>query len=473
MLIDGALVPGTRHLQVVNPATEAVIGSVPDCTEGELDNAVRAARRAFPAWKRTPHAARQAMIVALAEAIGEHADELGAMHTAEQGKPLKDATEEVAGTGLLLQAIAAQELPVRLAEDSPERRVEVRHVPIGVVGAIAPWNFPIALAFWKVAPALLAGNTMVLKPSPYTPMTTLRIAELAKDIFPPGVLNIITGGDQLGPWLTAHPGIDKISFTGSTATGRKVMASAASTLKRVTLELGGNDAAIVLPDVDLDTAVPDIFWAAFRNSGQICIASKRIYVHEAIYDRFRDGLVEYAKSVRVGDGAEPGVQLGPVQNKAQFERVRALIADCTARNLDFALGPESSAQPNQGYFIPITIIDNPPEDAPVVSQEAFGPVVPLMKFSSLDEVIGRVNGTEYGLGNSIWTRDIDAAAGLASQLESGMVWINDAQYVSPFAPFGGHKQSGVGVESGPEGLLEYTNAQTVVIRRTGAGELVQ
>lgn len=465
MLIDGKLVSGEKRLDVVNPATEAVIGSVPDCTSDELNQAVAAARRAFPAWRDTPLEERRAKIAALGQLIGEHADELAKMHTAEQGKPLQAAAEEIGGTSMLLGAIAQHEIPVNVAEDSDERLVEVHHVPIGVVAAIAPWNFPIALAYWKVAPALLTGNTMVLKPSPFTPMTTLKIAELAKDIFPAGVFNVVTGGDDVGPWLTSHPDVGKISFTGSSATGSKVMQSAAATLKRVTLELGGNDSAIVMPDVDLDTIVPNVFWAAFANSGQVCIASKRIYVHEDIYDKFRDALVNFAKTVKMGDGTEEGVELGPIQNAAQFERVKSLISDCVDRKLEFALGPDDSPQPNQGYFVPITIIDNPPEDAPVVSREAFGPVVPLMKFKSIDDVIERANDTDFGLGNSIWSADTASAAKLATRLESGMVWINTTQYVSPFAPFGGHKQSGIGVESGMEGLLEFTNTQTIVTGR--------
>ena len=304
---------------------------------------------------------------------------------------------------------------------------------------------------------------MVLKPSPFTPLTTLRIGEIARGILPPGVLNIVTGTDRLGPWLTEQPGIDKVTFTGSTQTGRRVMQSAAATLKRITLELGGNDAAIVLPDVNVEEAAEQIFWAAFRNNGQICIATKRLYVHEDIYDRFKDALVAYARTVKVGDGAEQGTQIGPVNNKAQYDRVLDLIADARDKGYTFLLGGEASDIP--GYFIPVTLIDNPPEDARIVQEEQFGPALPLLKFKDIDDVSRRANDSEYGLGGSVWSADEEKAAAIASRIASGTVWINDTQYLTPLASFGGHKQSGLGVEGGIEGLLEYTVPQTIIRRK--------
>jgi aldehyde dehydrogenase (NAD+) len=304
---------------------------------------------------------------------------------------------------------------------------------------------------------------MVLKPSPFTPLATLKFGELVKDLLPPGVLNIVTGGDALGPWMTSHKGFDKISFTGSTATGRRVMESAAPTLKRVTLELGGNDAAIVMPDVDVEKVAEELFWAAFRNNGQICIATKRMYVHKDIYEPLKEALVAYAKTVKVGDGSEQGTQIGPINNEAQYRRVLDLIRDAKDKGYTFLVGGEAAEVP--GYFIPVTILDNPPEDSRIVQEEQFGPVLPLLKFDDLDEVVARANATDYGLGGSVWGADEDKAFAIAERIASGTVWVNEVQHLSPTAAFGGMKQSGVGVEGGVEGLLEYTNAQTIVRRK--------
>lgn len=461
--IDGAAADTEARLTVINPATEQPVGTAPDCGAAELDQAVAAARRAFPGWRATPLADRQAMVARLGEAIKAEKDALMRLLTAEQGKPHPDAIGDVLGGAMWCKTYAAAELPVTVTEDSADRRVEVRRVPIGVVGAIAPWNFPVFLALLKVAPALVAGNTVVLKPSPFTPLTTLRIGELARGIFPAGVLNVISGGDALGPLMTAHPGIDKISFTGSTATGRKVMESASATLKRVTLELGGNDAAIVLPDVDVDTVARQVFAAAFGNSGQICIAVKRLYVHADIYDRFAAALADLAREAKVGDGAEQGTRFGPVQNRPQYDRVVALIEDAKAQGYRFLVGGDREERP--GYFLPLTLVDNPPEDARIVQEEQFGPVLPILKWTDEDDVIARANASEYALGGQVWSGDAERALALGSRLEAGNVFVNQPQAILPHAPFGGHKASGIGSESGSDGLLAYTNPQTVMLSR--------
>ena len=338
MFIGGVAVPGTATIDVLNPANREIIGRVPDCTRDQLDAAVAAARKAFPAWRGMPIDDRAKALQAAAGVLMAHKEELTRLLTSEQGKPYADAEFEVMGAAFWLSSFAEMRLPVTVNEDSAERLSETRHVPLGVVGAIAPWNFPILLAIWKMAPALLTGNTLVLKPSPFTPLSTLRTAELVGELFPAGVLNIVTGGDDLGPWMTAHPGIDKISFTGSTATGRRVMASSAANLKRVTLELGGNDAAIVMPDVDIAATAPALFWAAFKNSGQICVATKRLYIHADIYDDLTAAIVDYARDVIVGDGSQQGVALGPVQNRQQYERVVGLIEEEREGGLTFLTG---------------------------------------------------------------------------------------------------------------------------------------
>lgn len=465
MLIAGEARSAEESFRVINPATGAEIGQAPRASRADLDAAVTAAREAFASWRRTPIETRQQIVGSIGQRIAEHAEELAVILTSEQGKPLADARNEILGSAFLMQAAATRSLPVQVLEETAERRIEQHAVPLGVVAAIAPWNVPIALAMWKVAPALVAGNTMVLKPSPFTPLTTLRIAELVRHLVPAGVLNVVTGGDELGPWMTSHPGFDKISFTGSTLTGRKVMESAAASLKRITLELGGNDAAIVLPDVDLDTVVPALFWSAFGNSGQICMATKRLYVHADIYERFRDAFVAYARTVPMGDGAAAGTRLGPVQNRSQYDRVRKLIDDCRAANLTFALGEEEAAPSSPGFFVPVTIIDNPPDASPVVTEEAFGPLLPLLSFDSDEDVVRRANDTPYGLTGSVWGRDLVRAKAIAEQLEVGFAWVNEAQAVTLDTPFGGRKQSGIGVENGQDGLLEYTATQVVSVRK--------
>lgn len=463
MTIGGKGVAGAGSFPVLNPANETVIAHAPDCSREQLDEAVAAARAAFPGWRATPVETRRELLNAIAGRIFANLEPLRRLLTLEQGKPYADAEFEVGGTGMFVQGTATLNLPEIVNEDSAERKSITRHVPIGVVGAISPWNFPVILAFFKIGPALLAGNTIVLKPSPFTPLTTLKIGELLRDLLPPGVLNIVSGGDALGPWITSHPGIDKVAFTGSTQTGRRVMESASSTLKRVTLELGGNDAAIVLPDVDVNKVAPELFWAAFRNNGQICIASKRMYIHKDVYEPLKDAIVDYAKTVKVGDGTEQGTQIGPVQNKQQYARVLDLIEDSKKNGHSFLLGGDAVDGP--GYFVPVTILDNPPEDSRIVREEQFGPILPLLKVDSIEEAVAKANASDYGLGGSVWSSDTEKALAIGELLETGNVWINETQHLSPLAAFAGHKQSGLGVENGEAGLLEYTNVQTISVKR--------
>lgn len=464
MTIDGAAHAGSGTMEVLNPATEELVAYAPAASSQDLDDAIAAARRAFPKWRDTPLAERRAAVAQIGGLIGANAAAFARLLTMEQGRPLPKAMEEVQAAAFWCQAVSQQELPVLVNEDSAERRSETRYVPLGVVGGIVPWNFPILLGVWKIASALLTGNCIVVKPSPFTPLTMLKLGELARDHLPAGVFSVVSGGDELGPLLTEHPGIDKVSFTGSSATGRRVMASAAATLKRLTLELGGNDAAIVLPDADPVAVAEKLFWSAFSNTGQVCVATKRLYVHADIYDEVARALVDIAGRVKVGDGLEQGTDIGPIQNRQQFERVRALIADARANGLTFLTGGE--IPDGKGYFVPISIVDNPPDDSRVVVEEAFGPVLPLLKFDDLDDVIARANASDYGLAGTIWTSDPSKGAEVAARLETGTVWVNEFQYIVPWAAFGGHKQSGVGIENGPDGLLEYTNAQTISVKLT-------
>ncbi len=463
-LIGGEMVDNGQWLDVVNPANEQVIGQVPACGEAELNKAVSAARAAFKTWSKTPIEERRAAVQKISAIIKENADELMRLLTSEQGKPHAQAKGEVIGAAMMSSAQSTFDLDDEINEDSETRLSRTRRVPVGVVAGIVPWNFPVMMAVQKIAPAMLSGCTIVLKPSPFTPLTTLRLAELIKDAAPAGVVNIITGEDSLGPLMTSHPDINKITFTGSTATGKKIMEGASKDLKRITLELGGNDASIVLPDADVAKVAEQLFWSSFTNAGQICVAAKRIYIHEDIYDEMSAAIAEYAKHVKVGDGAEQGTAVGPIQNKKQYERVIELVQDAKDNGYKFLVGGDHDPDV-PGYYMPITILDNPPEHARIVAEEQFGPVMPLMKFSTTDEAIARANASEYGLAGAIWTADTDEGVRVAEQLETGTVWINEFLHLSPFAPFGGHKQSGFGAEYGKEGLLEFTYPQVITVKR--------
>ena len=465
MTINGEAVVTKNTQPVYNPATRAVFAEVPDASKELLDDTVRAARQALGPWRNTPVSQRQAAMEGFADLLEAHSEELMTLLTREQGKPRAGAEFEVLGSVAWIRAIATQSLPDELVEETDERRVITRFTPVGVVGAIVPWNFPILLSIWKIAPALMAGCTLILKPSPYTPLCDLKMVELAQQAFPPGVLSAVSGGDDLGKWITSHPGINKVAFTGSTETGRHVMRSAADTIKRVTLELGGNDPAIVLPDVDAKAIAPELFWAAFQNNAQFCNVSKRLYIHEDVYDEVRDALVEFIKAnIKVGDGTLEDTDLGPIQNSMQYGKVKDYFADCHANGYNFALGGKIDENA-KGWFVPVSLVDNPPENSRIVQEEPFGPILPLLKWSDEDDVIARANDTIYGLGATVWGKDLNAVERIGSQLEAGTVWLNEVHQYSPFQAFGGHKQSGLGCENSLHGLMEYTNWQTTTLKK--------
>ena len=461
-LINGQLEDGDLSMDVINPATGEAFMTCPRASKAQLDRAVAAAKAAFPAWSKTPIAERKAALTAIADTIQANAGELARLLTQEQGKPIGDATGEVYGAAAFFRYFTALDLLVKVIDDSEGRKVEAHRRPLGVIGAIVPWNFPLILMAFKVPAALLSGNTVVLKPAATTPLATLRMAELIKDLLPAGVLNVIADANDLGGELTAHPDIRKISFTGSSATGAKVMAGAAATLKRITLELGGNDAGIVLDDVDPKTAAPKIFQGAFQNSGQVCIAMKRLYVHESVYDAMCDELAALADAAVVGDGLEQGTQLGPLQNKMQYDKVLELIAD-SRRHGNIIAGGGTPDRP--GYFIRPTIVRDITDGSRLVDEEQFGPVLPVIKYSDPEDALARANASPYGLGGSVWSSDLDRAYALAERMESGTVWINKHSELAPNIPFGGAKQSGLGVELGEEGLMEFTQLQVINMAR--------
>jgi acyl-CoA reductase-like NAD-dependent aldehyde dehydrogenase len=460
LLINGKMVPGAGSLDVVNPATEKLAGTCSRASESQLDEAVEAAQGALAGWAATPIEERRKAIEKVADIAIANAPELGALLTSEQGKPLPEGVAEAYGFAVFTKQLAALDLPVEILEDSDARRVEIHRQPLGVVAAIIPWNFPLVLLGFKLAPALLAGNTLIVKPAPTTPLATLRLAELIKDALPPGVLNVVADANDLGSKISAHPGIRKISFTGSSVTGAKVMAGAASTLKRITLEMGGNDAGLILGDVDPKEIAPKLFAAAFPNNGQVCIAMKRVYAHESIYDALCDELASIAKAKKIGDGTEDGVELGPLQNKAQYEKVKEIIADAAQKGTIIAGGV---APDRPGYFIEPTIVRDIEEGARLVDEEQFGPALPILKFSDPEEALARINRSSEGLGGSVWSSDTEAARDLAIRMDAGTVWVNKHADLDPGIPFSGAKQSGMGTELGREGLEEFTQRKVINI----------
>jgi acyl-CoA reductase-like NAD-dependent aldehyde dehydrogenase len=439
-----------------------VFAQAPECSRAQLDAAMNAASLAFGPWRRDEAPRRQALL-ACAEAIKARLGELAPILTQEQGKPLAKANEELIGTAIWFQYTASLQIPVEVLQDDANVRIEVRRRPYGVVGAITPWNYPVMLAAWKIAPALLAGNTVVIKPSPFTPLSTLKLGEILRDALPAGVVNVISGGDALGAWITAHPAVRKISFTGSVATGKKVAASAAPDLKRVTLELGGNDAAIVLDDVDPEQVAEKLFWGAFTNSGQVCSAIKRLYVHERVAKPVTEAIAEVARSVKVGDGMQPDTQLGPVNNKMQFDRVCELLEDAKKAGAKVVTG--GGARPGGGYFIEPTLVTGIAEGVRLVDEEQFGPALPILTYRDVDDAVERANATMYGLSGSVWSSNPERAAEIAGRLDTGTAWVNQHLAILPSTPFGGAKWSGIGVENGPWGLLGFTEIQTVNVAK--------
>jgi len=458
MTIGGDSAPAADSFGVINPANGEVFAHAPECTRDQLDAAFDSAAKAQRDWK-LDEAARRSTLLAMADVLLGATGEIAPILTAEQGKPLAEASVEVFASAIWCQYFANLETPPQVIQDDADARVEVVRRPIGVVAGITPWNFPLTLAFWKIAPALLAGNTMVLKPSPFTPLATLKVVELLRDVVPPGVLNVVSGGDELGAWMTGHPVPRKVSFTGSIATGKLVAQSAAPDLKRVTLELGGNDPAIVLDDADPAIVSRAIFSAAFQNNGQVCSAVKRVYVPESLYADVLDGLTAQAAAIQVGDGTEADTKLGPINNAPQFERVKELVADAISHGARATTGGQAMDRP--GYFFEPTILTDVSDGTRIVDEEQFGPALPVIPYRSVDEVVERANGTHFGLSGSVWGADADRAAQVAGRLECGTAWVNTHLALSPQQPFGGFKWSGIGIENGPWGLAEFTEVQAV------------
>jgi acyl-CoA reductase-like NAD-dependent aldehyde dehydrogenase len=443
---------------VINPATGRILTAAPRADQAQLDQAVAAAKTAFPTWSATPLRQRAALLVKVADALEAEQGAFGRLLTQEQGKPLPQALWEIDWAIGTLRYFAALDLPPEVLKEDAAQKVVRQHKPLGVVAAITPWNFPVVLLIFKLAPALLAGNTVVAKPAPTTPLTTLRFGELCARVLPAGVVNVIVDRNDLGTALTGHPDVAKVAFTGSAATGKKVMASAAGTLKRLTLELGGNDAAIVLRDIDPKDVAPKLYAAATFNAGQTCVAIKRLYVHDSIHDAVCDELGRPARERVVGDGLEQDTQMGPIQNQAQFEKVKGFLEEAR-RNGKIVAG--GGVLEREGYFVQPTIVRDIPDDARLVREEQFGPVLPVLRYSDIDDVIERANDTDFGLGGSVWSSDRDRAFGVAARLNAGTVWVNKHLDLGPDIPYAGAKQSGIGTELSQEGLEAFTQATII------------
>jgi acyl-CoA reductase-like NAD-dependent aldehyde dehydrogenase len=458
--INGATAPADTSFEVIDPAAGTPFASVPECTDAQVEEVMAAAEAAFRTSWSTDREQRRKALHAAAGVIAAHEDELTALVVREQGKPAADARMEAMASALVFRYYADLEVPPEVIQDDASGYVAVTHRPVGPVVAITAWNIPLIMASCKVAPVLAAGNTAVVKPSPFTPATTLRLGELLRPVLPAGVLNVVSGGPDLGPKLTHHPLTRKITMTGSVATGKKVAAAAAADLKRVTLELGGNDAAIVLDDADPAAVAERLFWGAFGNCGQLCIAAKRIYVHESVLGELTDALVARAERTVVGDGADPATELGPLQNEPQLRRVTAIVEDAAAQGARVLTGGRRLDRP--GYFYAPTIVAGAEHGMRIVDEEQFGPVMPLLPYRDLDEAITRANDTSFGLGGSVWSGDPARAAGIAARIEAGMVWINThGDNAFPRQPFGGVKWSGLGSELGPWGYLAATDTQVI------------
>jgi len=449
MTIGGEAVPTKAALDVINPSTGAPFGQMPDATPDQVDVAFNAAAEAFPHWRRD-EGLRRKTLHAMADAIAASADDIAPILTAEQGKPLSRAHLELNFALAWLRYYGDLETPEQILRDDAEARVSVQHRPLGVVAAIAPFNFPVSTGLAKVATAMRAGNTVVLKPSPYTPLATLKVGEILRSVVPAGVFNILTGRDELGPMMTTHPLTRGITFTGSTATGQRIAAAAANELTRMTLELGGNDAAIVLDDVDPELVATELFDRAFNNTGQVCIAPKRVYVPRGLRQALVDTFADKARSAKVSDGFLPDTEYGPLNNIRQFQRVVELVDDALAHGAKVAAGGRAIEGP--GYFHELTILTDVTDGVRIVDEEQFGPALPIVEYSDVDDAVRRANAGKLGLASSVWSADPERAGAVAEQLDAGTTWVNAHSGVSPAYPFGGVKWSGLGTEGGPWGL---------------------
>lgn len=474
LLVDGAwIAPVTGEtFATCDPATGAELAQVARGTAPDVDGAVNAARTALETtWRATTPMERSILLWRLADLIDAHSDELAELETLDQGKAWRTSRfGEIPSAAAQFRyysgwatKILGTTVPTSLTRQGPEKKIfaYTTREPVGVVGAIVPWNSPMLMASMKLAPALAAGCTVVLKPAENTPLTALRLGELILEAgFPPGVVNIVTGfGHEAGAAISEHPGIDKITFTGSTRVGKELLTAARGNLKRLTLELGGKSPAIVMPDADLELTIPGVAAGIFDNAGQVCVAGSRVYAHRDIYHRLLEGLAARASALRLGHGLDPETDLGPLVSRAQADSVAGFIAEGAASGAEIVAGGRQSG--DQQTFIAPTVITGVHQDMRLMQEEIFGPVVAVTPFDDVDDVIAWANQTRYGLAASVWTEGLGNAHRLAAEIKAGTVWVNCHSYFGPDLPKGGHKESGWGYENGAAGLENYLETKTV------------
>ncbi|MGN8025157.1 aldehyde dehydrogenase family protein [Microbacterium sp. 22242] len=461
-LLDRIQAPEGEGREIPDAATRETIGRAPVQTVADLDDAIARARAAQPGWEALGHGRRSELLLAAADAIDANAEALAHILSREQGKPLNgpNARFELGACTAWLRTNATTELPSEVLIDDESMHAELVYKAAGVVAAIGPWNWPLMITIWQIGPSLRMGNTVVVKPSEYTPLSVLAMLSVINEVLPADVLIGISGDREIGARLSSHPDVDKIMFTGSTATGRKIIEASAGNLARLTLEMGGNDAGIVLPGTDPAAIAEDLFWGAFLNTGQTCAALKRLYVHESIYDQVVDALAGIASSMPMGNGLDEDNVLGPLQNKPQFDIVSRLVEDAKARGARIVTGGEAAPELGELFYRP-TIVADIPNDADLVQEEQFGPALPVVRYSDVDEAFAWANGIDAGLGASVWSSDPEQAREAATRMQSGTVWINSHGGIHPMVPFGGVKGSGYGLEFGVEGLKSVSVTQVV------------
>lgn len=444
-----------------DPATGAEIGRAPEASVDDLDAAIARARAAQSAWEALGHDARTEVLLRAADAIDANAEALAELLSREQGKPLNgpNARFEIGACSAWLRTSATVALEPEVIVDDGEVHAELHYRAIGVVGAIGPWNWPLMIGIWQLAPALRMGNTVVLKPSEFTPLSVLALVSVLNEVLPADVLIAVSGDREVGARLASHPDVDKIMFTGSTATGRRIIESSAGNLARLTLELGGNDAGIVLPSADPQAIAQDLFWGAFINTGQTCAALKRLYVHDSIYDATVEALAEVARATPMGNGLDEQNVLGPLQNKQQFDIVNRLVEDAKANGGRIVTGGSPATELGE-LFYPITLVADVADGVALVDEEQFGPALPIIRYSDVEDAVASANRLDVGLGGSVWG-DRDEARAVAARVQAGTVWINSHGGVHPMIPFGGVKGSGYGLEFGVEGLKAVAVPQII------------
>ena len=461
-LLDRIQPPRGEGREIPDAATREVIGRAPVATVADLDDAIARAKAAQPAWEALGHERRSALLLAAADAIDANAEGLAYLLSREQGKPLNgpNARFELGACSAWLRTNATTVLEPQLLVDDETLHAELVYKAAGVVGAIGPWNWPLMITIWQIGPSLRMGNTVVAKPSEYTPLSVLAMLAVMNDVLPADVLIGVSGDREVGARLASHPDIAKIMFTGSTATGRRIIESSAGNLARLTLELGGNDAGIVLPGTDPAAIAEDLFWGAFINTGQTCAAMKRLYVHDSVYDEVVDALAAIAEQVPMGNGLDEGNVLGPLQNRPQFDIVSRLVDDAKSRGARIVTGGEPASDLGELFYRP-TIVADIDNDAALVQEEQFGPALPVIRYSDVDEAFALANALDVGLGASVWASDPEEARAVAARMQSGTVWINSHGGLHPMVPFGGVKSSGYGLEFGVEGLKSVAVTQVV------------